>query len=701
MFRRSSLLLLIFAILALSLRAADLQPEINGRKSSIDSNTGDAVVSGDAVFTYGDARLTADEIRYNLKTQTATAKGSVTFTRGTRRLLADSLTYRLADQSYTAENLRFGDFPVYGSASAGSGTRTEMSLENARVSYREPGPWQPTLNAGKITYGPGDRIRAESAHAGIGQAQPLPFPKFQQRISEPLIPFVALSAGFRSSLGAYAEAGVRVPLNSSLKLGGDIAYYTERGLMLGPSGHYSGNRPGREIRGEFGSGFINDHGDKLTDVLGRPVTENRGYFEWEHQQQLGDRLTLTAQLNYWKDSAILRDFRPSAFYNVQEPDTFLESVYAGRNYLVSAFVRAQPNSFQLVQERLPEVRFDLLPLALGNGFYEQFNASAAHLREDAPLGATRLQSDRVDAYYALIRPIAPRNWFAITPVAGGRATYYTNTRGLNAAGQPVASGGATRLLGELGFDALLRSSGTFAYKNEFWKIDGLRHLLTPRLSYRYIPDADRRQKYIPVIDRRQLLSTYLPPLGLGATRNIDDLQPIDILRLGIDNTLQTRDPVYGSRDLMLLNLAGDYDFDAKPGSRHFSAVHVEAAVMPARWLQMDLYGSYSTERSVLRELNAGFTLRDGNVWSVRFANNFLRDQIEDYLVEGRRRINEVFEAQTKLHYDARKNRFNEQSYGISQNIENIWRISYFVTFYSGRQRESDFGFNVRVEALRF
>jgi len=102
-------------------------------------------------------------------------------------------------------------------------------------------------------------------------------------------------------------------------------------------------------------------------VLGRPIGERRGFAEWEHQQQLTDNLTLTAQLNYWKDSAILRDFRPEAFFNVQEPDTFAESVYTGKNYFVSAFVRYQPNSFQVVQQRLPEVRFDMLPLAVGNG----------------------------------------------------------------------------------------------------------------------------------------------------------------------------------------------------------------------------------------------------------------------------------------------------------------------------------------------
>ena len=40
-----------------------------------------------------------------------------------------------------------------------------------------------------------------------------------------------------------------------------------------------------------------------------------------------------------------------------------------------------------------------------------------------------------------------------------------------------------------GFDARLLASGTFDYKNPVWEVDGLRHLVEPKLSYRYAPEA--------------------------------------------------------------------------------------------------------------------------------------------------------------------------------------------------------------------
>ncbi|MEO6875631.1 MAG: LPS assembly protein LptD, partial [Opitutaceae bacterium] len=444
--------------------------------------------------------------------------------------------------------------------------------------------------------------------------------------------------------------------------------------------------------GHIRSGFISDHGDRKDDVLGNPVPKNRGYVEWEHQQQLTDRVTIIGELNYWKDSEILRDFRPKDFFPVQEPDSFIESVYTGNNYFVSAFARAQPNKFDPVQQRLPELRYDLLPLAVGHGFYETFNASAAVLRDDPTDGGPTIVSQRLDAYYSLSRPIALQPWLTFTPVGGARITYYDKATG----GRDTY----TRTLGELGFDAALRTSALWDYKNEPWGIDGLRHLLTPRLLYRYSPEASSGQKYIPAIDT-QTFSTYLQPLGLGDMRNVDQLHATNTLRLEIDNTIQTRDPVYGSRDLLVFNVANDFRFLRQPAETDVSEIHTEFAFMPARWLQLDIYESFAPQNFTLKEFNTGLTIHDGNEWSVRLSSNYLRHDLDDYFIEGRKRINEAYEAIGRLQYDFRTHRFNEQFYGVRQNLSNMWLVEYAVTIYDGPRRESPFGFNVQVQAIGF
>ena len=688
---------LFFAALACVLPAVlSAQLQITGDRASGDLKAKVLVYQGHARIQGQDFLLTADEIRADTATQVDTALGHVVLTHGTERLLADKLVYNEHDGTFSAENIRVGSFPIYieGASAAGS-VRGDITINHATATYGEPGPWQPTLTADQIIYSPGKRLRAEHASLGIGPARALQLPHFEQNLHEPpQVSYVSLAGGYRSTLGAYIEAGLHLPVVPGWKLGGDLGFYSARGFMFGPSGEYTSTTDPSALTGVFRSGFINDHGDKLTDLLGRPVPEDRGYVEWEHRQQLSDNLSLTAQLNYWKDSEIIRDFRPDSFLNVQQPDSFAESVYTGKNYFVSLFARVEPNNFEVVQQRLPELNFDLLPLAVGQGFYEKFHAGAALLREDPLTVGPTLRSDRLDAYYGLTRPFAPTDWLAFTPVAGGRVTYYANT-----AGAPI-NGSYTRTLGEVGFDAQLRSSATFDYKNEIWKIDGLRHLLTPIVSYRYIPGGDQGRDHIPLIDR-QTFTTSLPPLGLDVTRNIDDLHPLNTLRLGVDNTLQTRDPVYGSRDLLTFNAAADFLFKRQPGEKDVSKVYTELALMPAPWLRLDVYESFAPQTFTLNELNSGLTLHDGDAWSVRFSNQYLHHDTEQYLLDPTFRINEAYEAVARLQYDARLRLFAERSFGLRQSLGHTWRIDYTVTTYDGPRREGHFGFNVQVKTIGF
>ncbi len=657
-----------------------------------DYSTKETVFTGDARLSDGETLLEADEIRYRLTDGIAIATGHVKFTRGAQRILADRITYRRGDRSFTMSGVRMGHYPFYVTGTSASGTTQKIEIVDATVTVREPGPFQPTLQAEKLTYSTNQEISTEGAHLGIGSVRPLSLPKFSHRLNLPLVSYISLSAGYRASLGVFGEMGLHVPIANDTKFGGTLSVFSARGVMVGPSGHYEVSHGGLETNGDLRSGFINDHGNKATDLLGRPISEERGFVQWWHAQEVTDRLTLIAQFNYWKDSEVLRDFRPREFFIVQEPDNYAESIYAGNNYFVSALARFQPNSYHRMQERLPEVRFDLMPYALGHGVYQRFNASVAVLREDPPTGGTTLLSDRLDAYYAVTRSFTPREWLGITPVLGGLITHYSR-----------ATGGRdeyTRTLGEIGFDAELHSSAVYDYKNEAWKIDGLRHLLTPRISYRYVPQADRGRAFIPAIDRRTFM-TYLAPLGLGDTRNIDDLSPTNTLRLGLDNTVQTRDAPYGSRDLFVFNAALDLRFDPVPGMRKASEIHTSLAFTPAPWVEFNLYQSFTPQEFTMQELNTGLTIRDGDAWVLRFNTHFLRRQIEEYVTSYQIRFNEVYEAVAKLHYDSRKRRFNEQAFGMRQNLHNTWIIEYLVTLYDGPRRESNFGFNVQVEALGF
>lgn len=669
---------------------AGTRPQLNAATFDTDTRTGEIVLTGDARAEWDNAFLTADEIRYNQKTNVATAVGHVTLTRGASRLLASKLSYRIDDQTYDVENLRIGQFPFYVTGARAAGTAHEVKVTDAWITYTEPYPLAPSLKAGTLTYVPDEKIRAESARLGLGVTAPVTLPHFEQSVREPLLSYMDATFGYRATLGAHLGVGALLPVAPGFKAGGDVGFYTKRGFLIGPTARYDGELGGQEMTGELRTGYIHDYGERLQDVLAEPIQKDRGYIDWAHRQSITDRLSVFGELHYWSDSEVIRDFRPEEFFSIQTPDTFVEGIYTGNNYAVSLFSRLQPNSYLRVRQRLPELRFDLAPTPVGLGVYERFQASAAVLQEDAIAGYPEVTSRRFDAYYGLSRPIAPNDWLTFTPVAGARVTHYARATG--------GKGDYTRGLGEIGFDASLRASGVYDYKNERWEIDGIRHLLTPRLSYRYIPDAEKGQAYIPAFDR-DVFSTYLQPLDLGDRRNIDELHRTNTLRLGLDNTFQTRDKVYGSRDLLIVNLAADMRFDRETTERQFSEIHTELAFMPARWLRFDLYQSLNSKDLSIHELNTGVRIFDADAWSVRFSNHYLEHQFEEYIVDARYRLNESYQVVTRVHYDAEESRFVERSLALRQNLHNLWSIEYGVSFYSGRRRESNFGFSLRIDLM--
>ena len=714
-------LFLGLAAFASPLCAADAVPdktpgkaEISADRTAFDIDSGDTILTGNAVITDAGLLMTADEIRYNQKAQTATAIGHVVLTQVGDRILADKITLHQATGTFNAVNLRVGRFPYYIEGETAEGSRTEVVVHNATVTYREPGRWQPTIKARTITYSAGHYLRLSGANVGLGNFRPLPVSHVGQELSHQTTNYnVTLDGGYRHSLGAYADIATHIPVTEGFTAGPDIGIYTFRGLMLGPVANYDITSGDDTMVGFLKSGYIHDFGTRFPDVLDQPVGSNRAYAEWQHFQDIGDSLSLTGDVNWSTDSEVLRDFHSKEFVPIQEPDNFLEADYVQPDYIAEAFTRFQPDPYYPVQRRLPELRFDLLPTAIGGGIYVRLNSGLVHLEEDPPEEGTRLAADRFDTFLGISRPFSYKDIFDFTPVAGSRFTEYWNTKGA------VDTGGTSRALGELGFDSDLKMNGTFDYENPLWHINGLRQLITPTLSYRYIPDGDKAAAWIPPIDRNTF-TNYLPVMELGDMRAIDQIAATNVLRFGINNTIQTRsdDNGYGSRDLLSFNVQEDFRFQRAPGQTDFSDVHADFVATPAHWVEFRLEDTVSTRRAAQRAIDADVTLREGDLWMARVGLGYLSDNygsfyvpglgynpivgVDTYHVELRRRLNEVYEVFARGDYDARDHFFVDQYYGAVQRISNTWLLEYAVVFSEGPNNgQGHFGLEVSLNIVRF
>jgi hypothetical protein len=191
---------------------------------------------------------------------------------------------------------------------------------------------------------PGKGIRTAGAALGVGDFRPFSLRGASHDFNQPLPVSLGLAGGFRRSLGLFGEARALLPLRPGLGLGAELGLYTARGVMFGPAARYADPSPDDRWTGTLSSGYIRDHGDRLTDLLGRPIAADRGHLSWSHRQSTTGGTTIAAQLNWWSDSEVLRDFRPRAFFPVQVPDSFVEITHPGPNSFLTFLTRLQPKA---------------------------------------------------------------------------------------------------------------------------------------------------------------------------------------------------------------------------------------------------------------------------------------------------------------------------------------------------------------------
>jgi LPS-assembly protein len=669
------------------------------------------IARGDAELVAGPARLRADRITFYREYALADAEGSVVAQRDGLRVLAARISFDINDQVMSAQNFRSGLFPVYIEGEQAGGDRNRVDIQNGRIWYGEPGRLTPSARIGSGTYLAGESVTVRQAQLRVGPFPLLYLPRYSHALEEPPLS-LSLNGGYRSDLGLFIESETVAPINQYLRAGANLNIYSRRGVLVGPVAQYRHARGDSVLGGSLSTGWISDGSDSRrgNDFLGRSISQERGFVEWRHLQQYGERFQIAGVASYWSDAEVTRDFRRRQFRDNQSPDTFLESSYAFDNVVVSAFGRFRPNSFQQVVERQPEVRVDLLPMALGEtGVYQRGSLSYVRLQERSVnelLGQSVLDSevDRLDATYRLQRPFRLTDWMTLTPLAGGRITHYANQQQDPVFNPNFDNRDYTRSLYELGFDLEARAYANYPTRNRLWGVDGLRHIVRPVARYRYFSDpGSSSQNRIAAIDR-QIFNLNRPLLDFSDLRSIDTLQETHLVRLGIENQILTRQAVYGSRQLAAFNVYQDVHFKRNQrytGARErtLEASWVELMLQPAHWLRFNVMSRFQTERMKLEELRTRIALVSGEIWELGFSSDHLDTKLDQYRVDFLYRLSERYSLLVDTRYDARDSRFIATRFGVYTRIGTAWEVLYALTFRENAQREDDVEFSVQMSLV--
>lgn len=677
-------------------------------------------LSGGVNVTAGAIRLHTEAMIYDTRTQTAEIPTPAELDFRNSRFVLRTAFYDGAEQRLVARTVRGGRQFAFFEGAKVSAARELAEVSDAAFYLGEPHWSAISFSTSRLAYdAEEDYFHLGSSVLRVAGVPVLPLPPLSvMRFDRPPVR-VWLDLGGNGSAGEFLRSEVYVTLWDAVEPGVMFDFYERSGVLAGPAAAYDTRDSAfpLKMRGHLRSGYINDTGTREDDIFGNDIGGRRGFIDWFHKQELAD-FELSASVHRWSDSEAERDFRPDIYDENQNPDTYFEAVLPNDYFYASAFARFHPNDYQNVQQRLPELRFDLQPTELGKtGIYQHFNASYALLREETSdqfnfvrnrfrvNDGDAMESSRANVYIGWTAPIKFGDFAAFTPVLGVMTTCYGETL-------DEADGSSyTRTLGQIGFDFDLIFTGTNGYRNETWNIDGLRHVFRPVLQYRYIPNPTVGARHIPAIDREIYLSRP-NIIDLAENRAVDELYDEHVFRVGFENLFQTRASDYGSRDLIEFNIYQDFRKTYRPDdTRTLSDNFIDFRLTPAPWLSFNLAHRLDVYDFKTNSLSTSTTLTDGDVWAFTLGTDHLyKNPYSSAYGESHTRqiwttfdfrLNSFWSAFFELRYDDRKNLMTDQIYGVRQRLGNSWEIEYSVRYRQDAGDESDFSFRVGATLLMF
>jgi lipopolysaccharide assembly outer membrane protein LptD (OstA) len=532
----------------------------------------------------------------------------------------ERLTYNFKTRRASGESFKTGQAPFFarGGALAADTAAGVYVLADGLVTtddYAEPGY---SVRAKTFVIVPGNYIEAENARLYLGNTPVFWFPKYRRSLQRHR-GYWTLTPGYRSSQGAYLLTSYNWYWNERFEAALNLDGRTERGVGVGPDFRYHLPR--------FGDGtarYYYTHDDDPGSDDAGPINSDRHRVWFQHLGTLRTNLTLRSAVRYQSDSLVVRDFYESEYRDNTQPSTFAELNQSWPNAVLNVYVQARVNDFQETVERLPEVRFTVLPWQIGRTpLYYDSESSGGYYRRRFAFDATNdFSAVRLDTFHQVRLPWTFFNWLNVTPRVGGRFTYYSQ-----ADGPGVTDSEMERAVFNTGVEVSTKASRVWpGVRSRFWDLQGLRHILQPSVNYVYVPEPGVRPPELPQFDY-ELPTTRLLPILYPDYNAIDAIDSQNVLRLGLRNRLQTKRSGQ-VEDFFHWGLYTDWRLDPRPGQGTFSDLYSDFDLDPFRWLTLSSELRYGLDEGEWREANHAVTLRPNSAWSATVGHRFLRDTPE-------------------------------------------------------------------------
>ncbi|MBW3565588.1 MAG: LPS assembly protein LptD [Acidobacteria bacterium] len=447
------------------------------------------ILEGNVSLTYQDVTLSADSISYNRRTRDASARGHVILDQGPRRITASRAIYNFDARSGTL----FDATATLGSSVWVAGKTIEKLddstyrvVDGVFTSCELGDPsWIFSLDEALIEVEGYARLRDISFRAGGVPIIRLPYiiwPTKRERARGFLIP----KPGYSSRFGAYLQNAYFLPFNewSDVTLRADL--YSSGVLATGVQANYV---PTANTDGTL---------DVFT-VYDSDTNELEWKYDYRHtQENLPGGFRGVIDIKDYSDLPFFQRFERD--FDLNTISNIYSAAYLTRNTPTwSLNIRADRREHFLglsdvqIFEQLPALQLRLYPKRVpGTPLYFSLDSSASHLRTSGSVTRSA-EYFRTDLFPKLSLQLSTPSWISVNPEISFRQTDYTKSQ--------------DPLTGSIVDESLSRSSGQASidvtgpsfskvFDMTIGEFTRFKHIIEPRVRYRYITDVEGQDRVI-------------------------------------------------------------------------------------------------------------------------------------------------------------------------------------------------------------
>jgi LPS-assembly protein len=659
--------------------------------------TGQGVGTGGVLVRYGNAFLTADQVSVNQESGEVVADGNVHIQSEEQLWAGEHIRYNFKTHQMEAEQFRTGRTPVFveGEGLHGQITNRIYAATNAIITTDDVAEPAIKVRAKYIKIIPGDKVEAHGATLYLGGVPAFYFPYYSRNIGRRANNFNFIP-GYRSSYGPFLMSSYHFFMGETLDGAAHVDYRERRGVGVGPTLNY---HLGRWGDGTFKYYYLYDQ-DPGAGGGDPNINPNRQRVDFSYQANPATNLNIKSVVRYQSDTNIVREFFEGEYRQDSQPNSFLEVNRFWQNFSVDTYVQPQVNNFLETEERLPDVQLNGLRQQLWESpVYYESQSSAGYYRHaygktNGVVDGLNYEDTRVDTYQKLLLPHTFFDWLNVTPRVGGRYTYYGT-----ATGPGATTGDVSRWVFDTGVETSAKASRLWpGARNDFFEVDGLRHIIEPAINYAYIPNPNvYGTNGVPQFDY-QMPSLRLLPITLPDYNSIDSIQGENVFRFGIHNKLQTK------REGQVVNLVDwnlytDWNLHPNTNQSTFSDLYSDLSVKPRSWLALESLTRYDIQNGQFRMSLTSVTIRPNNTLSWTLGQFYLRSDLSGSptaLGVGNNlftstlllRLNENWGLRASQHFEAQTGTMQEQSYAIYRDMRS-WTAALTVGMRKGSSNPND------------